>query len=89
MTADHDTRPRAHAGSKFEASADNLLRVIPIDVVAERTRADLEVRDNASSRLDKIIAAELARRGYYRGLVDGPGRAEEQFTLSRFGMGYS
>lgn len=60
MTADHDTRPRAHAGSKFEASADNLLRVIPIDVVAERTRADLEVRDNASSRLDKIIAAENA-----------------------------
>jgi len=37
MTADQETHPQAYAGSKFEASADDLLDVISIDVVAERT----------------------------------------------------
>jgi len=60
MTADQEKRPQAYAGSKFEASADDLLGVISIDVVAERTPVDLQVRDNASSRLGKIIAAEHA-----------------------------
>src|SRR5207245_10190984 len=60
MTAGQETHPQAYAGSKFEASADDLLGVISIDVVAERTPVGLQVRDNASFRLGKIIAAEHA-----------------------------
>jgi len=64
MTADQETQPNAHTGSKFEASADNLLGMISIDIVAERAPANLQVRDNASSRLSKIIAAKHATTGH-------------------------
>src|SRR5438445_4560596 len=60
IQSDQETYPQAYPGSKFEASADDLLGVISIDVVAERTPVGLQVRDNASFRLGKIIAAEHA-----------------------------
>jgi hypothetical protein len=63
MAADQETQPHAHASSKFEASADNPLGMISIDVVAERAPVNLQVRDNASSRLNKIIAAKHAATG--------------------------
>jgi len=64
MTADQETQTRAHTSSKFEASADNLLGMISIDIVAERAPVNLQVRDNASSRLSKIIAAKHATTGH-------------------------